>query len=348
MPIENFQIKFMKSQAVNDAPNNGGRMSDVEAANSVKNNVWPDVPASERTAGSTKYRKLFIKIANPDNLQMYDAHVFVQKPTPAGDRVVFFAGTQRDTQSDVSGATNILYGSGHLNSDVLMNATVLSVNVEEPDDVIFRPGQTIRIFNKVSVDDNSGTEEFLTLGSDPSAVSWNGSLATLTLAAGESVLNNYSASNTMVASVLKAGNVVGSTDAWALGTTAGTLGGWDGSGIVPATLADLRMVDHIAGIEQTWTLTFSSATAFSCVGDTVGAVSGGSTLANFAPNNPAYSRPYFTLPASLWAGVWASTNSVSFMTHPAAIPIWEKRIIPVGTSSLAGNKVVIGVSGESE
>ncbi|MBF0310825.1 MAG: type II toxin-antitoxin system HicB family antitoxin [Magnetococcales bacterium] len=85
------------------------------------------------------------------------------------------------------------------------------------------------------------------------------------------------------------------------------------------------MVDHIAGIEQTWTITFTSATDFTCAGDTVGSVGTGSRNSAFAPTNPDHARPYFTLPATGWGGTWASGNILSFKTHPATIPIWEKR-----------------------
>ncbi|MBF0340350.1 MAG: hypothetical protein HQL95_05230 [Magnetococcales bacterium] len=345
MPIENNQIKFMKSLTVSDAAGNGGRMSDSEAANGVKNNVWPDVPASERKNGSTKYRKVFIKIANSDNLMLKDAHVFIQTPTPAGDRVVFFEGTQRDTQSDVSGVAQTQYGSGLLNADVTTGASVITVNVEDPTDAIFSPGQMIRIFNKTSVDDLVGTEEFVSLA----AVAWNGSLATLTLAAGTTLAYDYVTTNTKVTSVYEAGDVWASASEYAISTVAGTFGGWNGTGIPPVSLLEARIIDHIAGIEQTWTLTVGYyGQDFQCVGDTVGPLGQGQMAEAFAPINPAYSRPYFTLPPSFWGGSWQAGQVVSFTTHPAAIPIWEKRIIPPDTDSLAGDKVVIGVSGESE
>ncbi|MBF0126639.1 MAG: hypothetical protein HQM02_05445 [Magnetococcales bacterium] len=348
MPIESNQIKFMKSHSVNDTASNGGRMSDVEAANSVKNNLWPDVPASERAAGSIRFRKLFIKIASPDNLILRDARVFIQTPTPAGDRVVFFAGTQRDVMANVSGVAQIQYGTGMLNADVAIGASVITVNVEDPDDTIFRPGQMIRLSNKTSVHDLTHSEDFIRIASTPGSVTWNGSLATLTLAAGATLANAYPPSDTLVASVLEAGDIIARTDSWGLATSAGRLGGWNGAGTPPATLADLQMVDSIAGIEQTWTLIFTSASAFSCVGDTVGQVGGGSILEDFAPNNPAYSRPYFTIPASLFGGIWAAGNALTFTTHPAALPIWEKRVVPPGTDSLSGNRVTIGLCGESE
>ncbi|MBF0154537.1 MAG: hypothetical protein HQL64_12415 [Magnetococcales bacterium] len=347
MPIESQQILFMKSQVVSDTASNGGRMSTVEIPDGVKNNVWPDVPASERTTGSTKYRKTFLKIASPDNLMLYDARVFVETPTPGGDRVVIFQGTQTDTQGSMN-ATPLLFGCGTLNANVSIGATTLQVNVEAQTDWIFNPNQLIRISNKTSVADLSGQEEFVRIKNLPSAVSWNGNLVTLTLADGTSLENSFLAANTRVASVMECGDLRARVDTWGVSSASGTYGGWNGSGSAPATLTDLRMVDHIAGIEQTWTITFTSATDFTCAGDTVGSVGTGSRNSAFSPTNPDHARPYFTLPATGWGGTWASGNILSFKTHPAAIPIWEKRVIPANTPSLSGNRVVVAISGESE
>ncbi|MBF0420845.1 MAG: hypothetical protein HQL78_11850 [Magnetococcales bacterium] len=348
MPIEPNQIKFMKSQVVSDSAANGGRMSDTEAANGVKNNIWPDVPGAERKNGSTKFRKVFVKVASPDNLKLIDARIFVETPTPGGDRVVIFGADQTNTQSDVVNLVTFFYGTGQLNANVSVGASVLTVNVEEQTDWQFNPNQLIRISNKTSVDDVSGVEEFLRIKNDPSGVNWNGNLVTLTLADGQSVGYAYSASNTKVASVIEAGDIWAKTDTWALSSTAGTFAGWNGSGTAPTTLTDARMVDFIAGIEQTWTITFTNATTFTCVGDTVGSVGGGTVAGDFSPNNSVYSRPYFTIQASLWGGTWATGNVLTFKTHPAAFPIWEKRIIPPNTASLSGDKVIIGISAESE
>ncbi|MBF0602133.1 MAG: hypothetical protein HQL07_00400 [Nitrospirae bacterium] len=348
MPIEQSHVKFMKPLVISDSGSNGGRMSNVEAATGVKNNVWPDVPGSERTNGSTKYRKIFVKIANPDNLKMIDACIFVETPTPGGDRVGIFPGTQTDTQTDITGASHGYWGSGSLNANVSQGASVLTVNVEDPTDVQFIQGRLIRISNKTSIDDLNGVEEFVRIKNDPSGVSWNGNLATLTLEDGKTLDNAYLASDTKVASVIEAGDIWAKTDTWAISSASGTLDGWDGSGAAPDTLTNARMVDFIAGIEQTWTLTFTNATTFTCVGDTLGSVGSGTIAGDFAPNNATYSRPYFTLLASLWGGSWSTGNVVTFKTHPAAFPVWEMRIIPPNTGSLSGDKVIIGVSGESE
>ena len=348
MPIEPNQIKFMKSQVVSDTSANGGRISSVEIATGVKNNLWPDVPTTERTVGSTKFRKTFIKIASPDNLKLINARVFVETPTPSGDRVLLFVADQTNIQSDIADLITEFFGSGQLNANVNIGDATITVNVEEQTDYIFNPNQLIRISNKTSVDDLAGSEEFVRIKNHSSAVSWNGNLVTLTLTTGTTMDNAYLASNTRVASVIEAGDIWAHTDNWGLSSSSGTFANWNGSGIAPVTLTGARMVDFIAGVEQVWTITFTNSTTFTCVGDTVGAVGGGTISSDFAPNNPDYSRPYFTLPTALWGGTWASGNVLTFKTHPAAFPIWEKRIIPPNTAALSGNKVIIGVSGESE
>ena len=111
------------------------------------------------------------------------------------------------------------------------------------------------------------------------------------------------------------------------------------------------IVDHIGSVEQTWTITFSDATNFSCSGDTLGSVGSGSIGGgDFAPNNTDFSKPYFTLTDGTppWGGTWAASETITFKTHPAAAAIWEKRTVPAGADSLSGNKVVVAISGESE
>ncbi len=350
MTISNSDIQYMKPQIVSDSDGNGGRMSDVEAASGVKNNVWPDVPASERKNGSTKYRKVFIKIANADNLKLVDARIFVDTPTPGADRVLIFAGTQTDTQADVAGVAHDHYGSATLDADLPdqrgAGGATLVLNTENGADAIFRSNGLIRISNKTSLDDLTGTEEFLRISSTP--VVWSGSTATVILRPDAVIENVYAASNTRVSSVIEAGDIFGTTSDWQILSAAGKYGGWNGSGAIPTLLTDQRMVSSIGGCEQTWTITFSNATTFTCVGDTAGSVGGGTIHADFAPNNPAWSAPYFTLASALFSGTWANGDVLRFKTHPAAFPVWEKRIIPPNTPSLSGNKVIIGISGESE
>lgn len=90
MPIQASNIKWYKSALIGDATpsQNGGRLSATESPSNVKGNVFPDVPQSERLAGSTKLRKLFIKIETDPAIEMVNARIFLDAPSPGDDFVL--------------------------------------------------------------------------------------------------------------------------------------------------------------------------------------------------------------------------------------------------------------------
>ena len=117
-------------------------------------------------------------------------------------------------------------------------------------------------------------------------------------------------------------------------------------------MQQVRFIPAFAGntigtVEQTWTLTFTDATNYTVVGDTLGSVGSGTTAADFAPSNPAVSKPYFTLESAGWGGTWAAAQTIVFQTHPNAIPIWETRVVPAGAGSQAGNGITAVFEGET-
>jgi len=332
MSIVASELVWRKPAESSDAGTNGGRMSATAITSGVKNNLFPDVPQAERTAGSTKYRKAFIHVANDADLTLIASKVFVLQPTPGDDYVTIFPGTYTDTQSGI-GTPAQLYGAGKLNADVSAAATTVAVLVESwATAPIFAAGMTIRVSNKASVDDVSGTEEYRTIA--PAGVSAAGNVITLTLTAGLSYA--YSATNTYVSSVISQGDVVSSA------TTPVVAGGGSyNSGTYPI------LADNIGSIEQNWTVTFTSASQFTVVGDTVGSLGTFNVTSDAAPTNPSFSgKPYFTINRLGWSSPQTGT-SMTFTTHPAAIPIWYKRVVPSGAASLSGDKVIVGVDGES-
>lgn len=334
MPIIASEIQTFAAETNNDTSGNGGRISANQIATGVKNNVWPDVPEAERTAGSTKYRKTFIKISNDADLDLQSSRIFVETATAGDDRVLIFPGTQRDTQNDISSPD--LYGAGDLNTNVSGGAGTIIVDVEAGADLIFRDGGLIRISDRATID-GAGNEEFLRLA-NPGGVSYLSDVATLTLDSGVTTANAYTvAGGTKVASVIEQGTIGLVIDNYAESTASGTFD----------EIGNPITGDNIGTIEQTWTLTFSSATNFSVIGDTVGAVGSGSISTDFSPNNPSHSKPYFTLPSAAWGGTWASSETLVFQTHPAAAPIWQQRIVPAGAASLSSNDVRVGIDGQT-
>ena len=327
MAIVDAELKQYRAAVVNDTSSNGGRLSATELATGVKNNVWPDVPETERTAGSQKFRKVLWKVANAAGTVLQNARVWLSSITPGDDFVRFFAGTQRNTQGDLTGSEQ-RYGAGTLDSDISSGANTLDVLTEDGTDPIFVADGTLWI------SDGTNTE-FATIASGNSVV-YAGDVATITLAG--NTTNGYAAATpTVVASVLEAGNVSASVDNYAPSTASGTFDD-TGNPIVP---------HGIGTVEETWTLTFSSASDFSVVGDTVGSVGSGNISSDFAPTNADFSVEYFTLPSAAWGGTWASAETLVFQTHPATVPLWLERTVPAGAGSLAANEYTCLIDGES-
>ena len=334
MSIQSSEMIWRHPVERSDAGSNGGRMTATQIPTSVKNNIWPDVPQSERIAGSTKYRKVFIHISNDDDLTLVRPRIFVETFTPGDDSITIFSGTMTDNQSTLSGSEP-QYGCGDLNSDVSSGASTVSVLTEGASLDYFRAGDLIRISDKADVN-AIGNEEYLTISSVGSYV---GDVVTLTIST--PLVNGYVASGvTRVGSVIEVSDIIATYSSFSV-VTADT-GTYDDA-TYPVVL------DHISSIEQDWTITFTSVTDFTLTSDdpTLGISTVGNVSSTLQPNNPDYNKPYFILNQLGYGGSFAIGDTISFTTTPSAAPIWYKRVIPANANSLTGDKVIIGIDGES-
>ena len=337
MTIIDSELKLYKSSVITDDGTNGGLMSSDECVSAVSNNVFPNVFTADRVAGLTTHRKTFCKVGNDADESLYYPQIWMDIVTAGDDWCIFFVGTQTDVQAGIVG-TEHKYGCAPLNANVAAGVSTLDVDVEDStlatgNDVIYTVGDVIRITDKATIG-GAGNEETHTL----TGVSNVGTVVTLTFAA-TTLANPYTTANdTRVMTVYEPSTVTCSVDNWAE-TCAGD-GTYDETTYPVVT-------DNIGTIDQTWTLTFTSATDFGVVGNTLGSVGTGTTAGDFAPSNAAFSKPYFTLDKDGWALTWASADTVVFQTHPAAVPIWQRRTVPAGCTSLSGNKVTLVFGGES-
>lgn len=329
MSIQSSEIIWRRSAVVGDGGTNGGRMTATPIVTGVKNNIFPDVPQSERAAGSTKYRKVFIHIANDADLALVAPKIYVESRTPGDDSVTLIPGTQRNVQSGITGSEQ-KYGAGVLNATVSSGVGSIVVAVEDAADNLFPNGMVIRISDRASIN-AAGNEEFVVVSSN----SYSGNLCTIGFS--PNLGNGYTNTVTKVASVYEPGDIATSTTGWVLTSAAGTYN----TGTYPI------VGDSIGTIDQDWTVTFTSPTAFTIAGDTVGAVGSYNTSGDSSPVNADYSKPYFTLKALGFGGTWVSGNTITFTTHPAAVPVWYKRVVPVAANSISGNSVIVGIDGES-
>ena len=336
MTIATAEIKVYKSEAYNDLSSNGGRMSANVITSGVLGNIFPPVYEAERVAGSTKYRKIFIKPEDADNAALIAPNTFVASYTPGDDIVVLFEATHTDTQDDITGSED-QFGAGQLDSDVLAAVTSIDVAVEDDSvSTIFRIGDTIYITDKrtageVDIVSGTGNIETRVLTS----VSYSVDVATLGFADG--LDNGYAAVDTIVASAIVGSDASFEYDSFVVTSSAGT---FDDT-TYPIT------GDNQGSVYDIWTITFTSPTAFTCSGANEGSVGSGNTSSDFEPENSDFSKPYFSLPSAGFGGAYVASDTIVFVTYPVAVPIWCKRVVPAGSAALNPNSWTLGMIGSS-
>ena len=324
MPISNNNIVLLKSTVVNDTAQNGGAMSGTVVADGVKNNIFPDVPKSERTNGSSKYRKLYYALRNTDNTAGLDAKAFVLKPTAANDAVLMIAG-DKATQADITGLTR-RYGAATLKTAAIVGASSITVVREQITYDIFSVGDTVAITARNETDSTSPLD-FYTI----SNITISGSDNVLTLDRG---LDNAMLAGVTVSSVLTKALIQGIISN--IVSSASTIN------------ASQVSMNNSGAIDGNWTLTFTSATEFTATcSDISGFSQSGNIAATSSPNNPDTGNAYFSFASAFFNGAYAAGNTVTFKTQAAAMPIWLERLVPAGTSYLSGNSVIVGFEVES-
>jgi len=326
MSIIPAELKWYKPLVVNDTDSNGGQMSANQSISGIKNNIFPDVSQDERVAGIIRHRKLFAKVANDDDETLYNARIHLISITPGEDFVTFFACAPADTQVDITGSERE-YGAGTLKNDVNAGGTSVVATVESSSmAVVFVDTDKIWIGDGV----NSEYHENVT-------VAKVGNDYTITLDAGDTLLNNYAAATpTYVASVYEPSDVEASVDNVVKTTSAGT-----------ATDPLDCVADNIGAIEDSITITFTDDTNFTVSGVRAGSMGSGNISTNLEPINPDFSKPYFVFNASNWGGTWAAGETLTFDLHPASTPVWFKQQALPGTNSYSGDNFRVRVGGES-
>lgn len=323
MSILSSELQLFKSAVVNDTSTNGGRISNNQIISGTLANCFDHVLPEERVSGSNKIRKCFYLVANDDDLILYAAKLFLDAPTPGEDWVTMFAGTMRDTVADHSSPRR--YGCAFLQANANAGASTVILEVEDSSiAAIFQNGDTIVITDKLTPTALAGNREVHTINGAPVVV---GSQVTITLTA--TLANAYTtAANARVSSVIVAGDLAGTVSNWAE----------TGTGTYDEVTYPV-LTDNIGTMEQTWTVTFSDASTFSVVGDTIGSVGSGVIGSNFAPVNPDNSKPYFTLRAAGHGGTHTAGDTLVFQTHPPAYGFYLNRVLPAGAAAESGNRI---------
>lgn len=339
----NTDLKVYLPKTVNDLATNGGLMSNNMVTSGVVQNVWPHVPRAERVSGSKKYRKLFCKVGDDADGTLIAPQYWLDDITPGDDWFTFFAGTMTDTLADITGwetgaDTKRKYGVFRISSDITAGTKTIVGELEDSTlgtgaDIIAAIGDTIRLTDKADPTSSTGNEEFLTI--DTVSVTDT----EITIVAIEDIANNYLvSSNARVSTIYEPGDVSCSYDAPVVTSASGTV---DDSTYPP-------ILDNIGTIEQTITITFGDASNFTAVSNVAGvSLSSGNITTAWSPSNPDFSKPYITLEVGFFTGTYANGDTVVITTHPAAIALWEKRVVPPNATSQSNNKITLVTAGES-
>jgi hypothetical protein len=314
-----------------------GRMDGSQLVTSgALQNVFPHVTSAQRAAGFFDYKKTFWKIADDSDGTAIDPEIYLDAPTLSlTDYVLMFAMGQRDRVEDLTGYstgadTQTKYGSAVLKNSITAGASSLTVTVRNAalasgNDAIFRNGGKIKLTDKATADALTGNEEVLTISGAPVV---SGLDITITVLG--TIANSYTANGTTRASsLIKPGDITTSVTAPVKTSTAGTID----FTTYPITL------DHIGTVDEDWTLTRAGG-AWTLSGDSLGVIGTGIALtaANYAPSNTDFTKPFMTIDYRALSGTWADGDTITFTTHPAAVGIGQKRVVPAGTASLSNNR----------
>lgn len=340
------ELQTFKSKVVSDDSSNGGRMSSDLVTSGEMQNVWPHVPKALRDLGNENAnillagqdRKLFDKVSNDDDEALMNPGYYLDHTTLGEDWAIFAPVGQRDTQADWRGgsAPSRWYGVGYLKDPITAGVTTTITVVMKDASIsgtIGLANETVRISDKDTPTSVSGNEDIVTVNGSAPVVSDNEVTFTLTSAPAASY-----AANSKVSAVYEPGVDVEAT-----------IDNKDITGVAGDGDLDITQVilDSIGTDEQTVTITFTGATTFTVACDDATGAPSGSTGSEYSFTNADFTKPRFTIPAVAWSGTFANGDVVIFQTHPAAVPLVQKRVIPINCASLANNRIRKATMGES-
>lgn len=325
MPINANHVQFFKARVNDDTPENGGLISTDLIADGVKNNIFPDASKNERLNGSTKYRKVFLGIRNPDNTAAIDVKLFMLRPTQAQDAVLMVE-TDGNNDQDRIDALDRRWGAGTLVAEALVGATILTVTPEQSIYDVYQVGDTIAVTTRNESNPTALVDYYLI-----NAVAVSGANKVITLNRG---LENAMPAGAVVSSCIFAS------------TLAASFMQYDAQGTFDTTKV---VLNNAGAVDEDWGILFTSPTEFTLGRGSSGEtpIATGNISADFSYINQETNQPYFTLPTTFFNSTYVTGNYFTFGTIGANLPVFLERIIPAGTDYAAGNSVLLAVELES-
>ncbi|PLX66005.1 MAG: hypothetical protein C0602_12800 [Denitrovibrio sp.] len=308
-------IKILKAINISDTDTNGG-LADfaAEVVSGVKFNLLPRVTSTERADGKTRQRKAFIANVNQLAETAYGSAVAISSPGNGEDRFYIKAGTDTDTQAELTetGWT----GCGALAFNASAGDASIQVTFKANDYTI--PESALLLIK----DELGNTCNIRTSQSAP-CVSWSGDIATIQLDG--QLPDNFTAYETNVGVMIETGDLTPVLS----GVSVSSAGGSFDDNLI--TLSN-------GGTESdTFSITFDSSFSFQVSGVNAGVLTSGTTAAAYEPLNPKTNKPYFSIPAECWSGLFETGNTITFSTAPACKGMWIREVVPAGCAHEPNN-----------
>jgi hypothetical protein len=319
MAVSSSDIKLYKALVNNDTAANGGKISPNLVTSGAVADLFPNVTDAELAAGGTRYRKVFAKNENADDIAWQNVLARLKQMTAGNDWYRIKPGTDTDAQAEAEAYTD-WSGTGTLNSAASIGDTSIEVLYDDADGVY--DGANLLI-------SDGGVTEVATVSGAPA---WAGNVATVTLSAG---LANGFTTAAQVETRPALDDLTPTKNSWVETLTAGA---FDESQVV---------LYNKGTVSGSFTLTFTDGSgSFSVSEATLGAIGTGSIAADFQPaNGTSY---YFKLPAAAWSGGTPSSgDTITWNTVHAARSVWMKEKWNAGAGSLLGNTATFAVTGAS-
>lgn len=312
-------IKILKALNISDTDSNGGRVNmAAEVVSGVKFNLLPRVASSERDSGVTRIRKAFIANMNQLAETAYGSSIAISTPGNGEDRFYIKTGTNVDTQAELtaSGWT----GCGALAFNAAGGDTSIQVSFKSDDYDI--PENALLL-----IKDNLGNSCNIRTSQTSPCVSWSGNLATIQLDG--QLPDNYTAYDTNVGVMIETGDLTPSVSGVSVSSSGGAFD------------ENLMTFANDGTEADTFSLTFDSSFSFQAAGVHAGSLVSGTTATAYEPINPKTNKPYFSIPAECWSGVFEAGNTVTFSTSPASKGFWIKEVVPAGCAHEPNNSFTL-------
>ena len=329
---------------VNKALANGRKSHEVINSGVVEN-VFPHVTSAQRASGIEWNVKTWWGLTNTDNYALIDPEAYQDKPTLSPyDYVLQWESAPRTANDQASleaeFATADLFGSAVLAVDIAAVDSTIQVDVKHADCLpggdhdFLKDGYPLRICSHSTATATDGAEVTRTISGTPT---YSGLRVSITLDSAVGQAFTVAAGTRVSTMIRPTGDMEPS-----YGTIVKTSSG----GVVDDTTYPIEL-DNKGTIEEDWTLTWTDATHFTLSGDTRGSMGSGTVGTEFAPVDSLTSRPLMTIPADMLSGTWTAGDTIEFTTHPAGLPIGQKRVVLAGALSLANNKATQVLAGEA-